>query len=445
MGRPDQSDAERKPIAEVSSGSVSIPIYESPVTIRTGKHTSTLEGSNPQPGNGDSPFKTYPSYKIVYYEGKRRVFRRRNTLAKAKALAKELAGQLAADGVRSQFFTEQDRRIYVFAQKAVQPLNLEVDQACRHYAELRNRVKGATLEEAVDFHNTFGQRVRHGATTDEVYQEYLKHLEKRGSGAYHMRDVEKIVGKFVGIFPGAIARIDTPDIDEFLSQLGGKARNKNNWRKGVIAYFNFAQKKNFLPRNLEHAAAATSDFSEPRQQITTEDEAAAVLQRNDIYTPEEMRRILNSTTPALRLTTEIKAFSGVRTEEIVRLWWVMVDEKDNCIRVPDAVGKIDARLVLILPNLSKRLAEYHADLKHGRVAGDWASANSLWHAWEREVEKAGVPYRRNAFRNSYISYRLAILQDVNRVAEETGTSPQMIRRNYLVPISRTVAEEWFAL
>ena len=320
-----------------------------------------------------------------------------------------------------------------------------MDQACRHYAELRSRVKGATLEEAVDFHNTFGQRVRHGATTDEVYQEYLKHLEKRGAGVYHMRDVEKIVGKFVSIFPGAIARIDTPDIDEFLSQLGGKARNKNNWRKGVIAYFNFAQKKNFLPRNLEHAAAATSDFSEPRQQITTGDEATAVLQRNDIYTPEEMRRILNSTTPALRLTTEIKAFSGVRTEEIVRLWWVMVDEKDSCIRVPDAVGKIDARLVLILPNLGKRLAEYSADLKHGRVAGDWASANSLWHAWEREVEKAGVPYRRNAFRNSYISYRLAILQDVNRVAEETGTSPQMIRRNYLVPISRTVAEEWFAL
>ena len=92
MGRLDQSDAGRKPIAEVSSGSVSIPIYESPVTIRTGKQTSALEGSNPQSGNGDSPSKTYPSFKIVYYEGKQRVFRRRNTLVKAKALAKELAG-----------------------------------------------------------------------------------------------------------------------------------------------------------------------------------------------------------------------------------------------------------------------------------------------------------------------------------------------------------------
>ncbi len=435
----------KKPVAEVSSGSVTIPIYACPVTLEVGNKRPQNSAENSTPNGNGSERKTYPSFQVVYYEGTQRVFRRRNTLAKAKALAKELAGQLASDGVRSQFLTEQDRRIYVLAQKAVQPIGVEIDQACRHYAELRNRVKGATLDEAVEFHNTFGQRVRHGATTEEVYKEYLQHLEKRGAGDYHVRDVEKIVGKFVSTFPGAIARIDTPDIDSFLSGLGGQARNKNNWRNGIIAFFNFARKKNFLPKSLEHAAAATSEYSAPRQKIITEADATAVLQRNDIYTPEEMRRILAATSSTLRLTIEIKAFSGVRTEEIVRLWWVMIDEKDKCIRVPDAVGKIDARLVLILPNLSRHLANFPAEMKHDRVATNWGTANSLWKAWEREITNAGVPYRRNAFRNSYISYRLAILQDIRRVAEETGTSPEMIRRNYLVPISRTVAEEWFAL
>jgi hypothetical protein len=113
--------------------------------------------------------------------------------------------------------------------------------------------------------------------------------------------------------------------------------------------------------------------------------------------------------------------------------------------VPDAVGKIDARLVLILPNLAKRLAVYPADLKRERVADQWSTANSLWKAWEREITRAGVTYRRNAFRNSYISYRLAILQDIRQVAQETGTSPEMIRRNYMVPIPRATAEEWFAI
>lgn len=128
---------------------------------------------------------------MVYYEGTRRVFRRRNTLAKAKELAKELATQLAADGVRSEFLTEQDRRIYVLAQKAVQSLRIEIDQVCRHYAELRNRVKSGTLDDAVNFHNTFGRRVRLGAATNEVYLDYLQHLEKRGAGDYHVRDVKK--------------------------------------------------------------------------------------------------------------------------------------------------------------------------------------------------------------------------------------------------------------
>ena len=54
---------------------------------------------------------------------------------------------------------------------------------------------------------------------------------------------------------------------------------------------------------------------------------------------------------------------------------------------------------------------------------------------------AGVPYRRNAFRNSYISYRLAILQDIRRVAEETGTSPEMIRQELPRADLKTVAED----
>src|SRR6266511_4307416 len=142
MSREDNG---KKPVAEISAGSVSIPIYPCPVKIKTGKKAA----ANGEPESDHR--KTYPSFQIVYYEGTRRVFRRRSTLEKAKALAKEVAGQLASDGIRAQYFTEQDRRIYALAQKSVKPLNLEVDQACRHYAELQARVKGATVEEAIDF------------------------------------------------------------------------------------------------------------------------------------------------------------------------------------------------------------------------------------------------------------------------------------------------------
>jgi hypothetical protein len=146
-------------------------------------------------------------------------------------------------------------------------------------------------------------------------------------------------------------------------------------------------------------------------------------------------------------TVEIKMLSGVRTEEIVRLWWVMVKEEEQLIRIPDAVGKIDARRVPLLPGLARRLKAIPAEVKRDRVAADWSLANSLYHAWQRLCRKAEVPYRRNAFRNSYFKYRLAIVGDVRKVAEEGGTSVEMLEKNYLsrAPVSHAMAEEWFAL
>jgi uncharacterized 2Fe-2S/4Fe-4S cluster protein (DUF4445 family) len=102
--------------------------------------------------------------------------------------------------------------------------------------------------------------------------------------------------------------------------------------------------------------------------------------------------------------------------------------------------------VPLLPNLQTRLADYPAESKRERVSVDWPTANSLTRAWRRVVEKAGVQYKRNAFRNSYITYRLILTDDIAKVAEETGTSPRMIKKNYQsrAAISRDTAEEWFA-
>ena len=103
----------------------------------------------------------------------------------------------------------------------------------------------------------------------------------------------------------------------------------------------------------------------------------------------------------------------------------------------------------ILPVLGRRLQAIDPEVKHDRVCVDWSSANSLYHAWQRLCKKAGVPYRRNAFRNSYFTYRLVILGNdkIKEVAEEGGTSVAMLKKNYLsrAPVSRAQAEEWFAL
>jgi hypothetical protein len=59
--------------------------------------------------------------------------------------------------------------------------------------------------------------------------------------------------------------------------------------------------------------------------------------------------------------------------------------------------------------------------------------------------KAKVEWKPNALRHSFISYRLAEIQDVNRVALEAGTSPQMIFRHYRELATPEQARTWFAI
>jgi hypothetical protein len=45
--------------------------------------------------------------------------------------------------------------------------------------------------------------------------------------------------------------ITTAEIDRWIASSPGKARSKKNVRNAVIGFYNFAQRKDFLPREME--------------------------------------------------------------------------------------------------------------------------------------------------------------------------------------------------
>lgn len=61
------------------------------------------------------------------------------------------------------------------------------------------------------------------------------------------------------------------------------------------------------------------------------------------------------------------------------------------------------------------------------------------------LSKPGLPRKHNAFRHSYISYRLAQINDAPRVAMECGNSPKIIFRHYRQIVGPEAAEEWFSI
>ena len=71
--------------------------------------------------------------------------------------------------------------------------------------------------------------------------------------------------------------------------------------------------------------------------------------------------------------------------------------------------------------------------------------NALGDRFERAAARAQVKWKRNGFRHSYISYRVAVLKDVPAVALECGNSPQVIFSNYRALATDTEAKAWFAI
>lgn len=65
---------------------------------------------------------------------------------------------------------------------------------------------------------------------------------------------------------------------------------------------------------------------------------------------------------------------------------------------------------------------------------------------EKKKPKA-LPFvwKANGLRHSFISYRLADIQDMNRVALEAGNSPKMIFQHYRELCTPAEAQTWFAL
>lgn len=65
---------------------------------------------------------------------------------------------------------------------------------------------------------------------------------------------------------------------------------------------------------------------------------------------------------------------------------------------------------------------------------------------QREAAKAaGVEWKHNALRHSFISYRVADIKNVDRVALEAGNSPDIIFQHYRELVAEVTAKEWFGV
>ena len=68
---------------------------------------------------------------------------------------------------------------------------------------------------------------------------------------------------------------------------------------------------------------------------------------------------------------------------------------------------------------------------------------SLYQAQRETASKAALRWKPNALRHSFISYRLAEVQNAAQVALEAGNSSQMVFKHYGELVKPADADKWF--
>lgn len=388
--------------------------------------------------------KTYPSYVVDYYVNGRRHRDRRNTERIARAHADAVLSKLVKGEMEALELSGEDRRIYLLAVENLKALNLHLDAATREFADAKGIAGNADLRDVARFYKKHSATDLKREKVPALVEMMLADLARDKRGDYHIRDLDIRLGRFGTDFPGFIDEIKTKNIDDWLGSLksnskygAGKGktvrgRTRNNYRNAVVELFNYAQTHGYLLKGMPTEAQATATVEESDSRD------------NEIFKSPNMVRLLNDSSLRLIPSMVIKAFSGVRTEEIAEMEWSHVSFERGCIILPKSITKKKRRRIIpILPNLRMWLEPFRG--MTGRICEGWSTPQTVFQAWDRAAAKLGISAGANRFRNSYISYRVAQTQDIQKTSLESGNSPDVIEEDYLELATQEEGEKWFEI
>ena len=379
-------------------------------------------------------------YRVTFYKGGKRCRVNFTDLAEAKAEAEAKAAQLSRGDLEALHINGRDRLIYGRALEAIRPLNLQLDEAALEFVEAKKIMDGRPLTEAARFYMRHHGRGIQRKMVKEAVAEMIAAKTQKGVSATYLADLRYRLGSLGEKFQCSVNDITSEDMRTFLDGLGFTPRGFNNTYASVRTFFSFAQDRGWLSREADLLSGI-----EKRQ------EKDAPI---EIYTPAEMAEILSHCSLEMRPCMALAAFAGLRSEEILRLDWSDIERRPGFIEIAAAKAKTASRrLIPIAPNLTQWLAI--SDKGNGRVwphSKPWFfesqrdTVDAINAAREKKSKKAAkFAWKANALRHSFISYRLAEIQDVNRVALEAGNSPRMIFQHYRELCTPDESKTWFAL
>jgi len=381
-------------------------------------------------------------YTVSWHVGPKRHRKHFSCLQRARAFAKERAEALAAGQVHGPQLTTAQAQDTKEALRRLGAVEMPLHVVAGEYADLKRTIgERGTLRQAVEFYLHNSIRPDMERTVSQVVEEFTASRRANGCCQLYIDDCRLRLGAFGRAFQMPITHLLTMDMEKWLGRIAGLT-SRNDARRLIITMFNWARRRGYLPRDRETEAKWLEKPRIKPKPIV-------------IFTPGEMRELLEASEGQARLGLALGAFTGIRSAELLRLRWENFNWEEVVIDLGvDQTKTASRRLVPIHDTLkvwiepfvkeSGPVFNYSLPVCLAEAFGT-AAKKATKARQQRDPEASPLRWKINGLRHSYASYRVAEIEDVAQVSLEMGNSPQKIFSNYRKVVTKARAMEWFSI
>jgi integrase len=370
-------------------------------------------------------FKGEEFYSVDFYLAGRRHRKAHSDFQVAMKAAKEAASKLTTGEADALTLTGDAELVYTRALEALKELQAPLDIVAAEYAATKKLCPGVELKEMAMFWNKHHLGVVE-KTVSSVVEEMLTKKREDGASDEYLRGLRYRLRRFAKAFSMPIISVSGPHIDTWLRGQKLAPKTRNNFRSVIYTLAEYAKSRKYLPKDWNELEAVSV--------------AKKAVGKIGIFTVDELQLLLTAANEEQLPFIAIGAFAGLRQFEMLRLHWENIDFQSNIIKIEAGQAKTAGRrFAPLTPNLAAWLAAYKD--KTGPVCTRRNMAEEIIEI----AGRAGVEWKHNGLRHSFISYRVAQLKNVAEVALEAGNSPQIIFKNYRELVKPEQAKAWFEI
>jgi len=353
--------------------------------------------------------------------------------------AKEEATRIAADLARGHHHAELSLADLANFRTATQNLvwcGKKLELVTAEYAEcLRDLKKGLEGEEtplpSLKDLGAFWLANRNAVPVDlavsKAVEKLLTAKTQQGISVRWKQALTSQLNRFAKDHPVNMASLDADTIMGWAYKLPMGGRSRNNHLNTVKLLFNQAGMR------AHRARQAILDIPEIEVEEAT----------NELWHPDEFRRLLHKAPLHVLPVLVLGGFAKVRSAEIMRMQASNLKLKESRILLRVGQTKTKKWRIIPLPPCAVAWLRACALPADGAI---WPWGSYKFNEALRAVAKScGLKWRPNALRNSAATYDQICNPDVARVAREAGNSATVLENEYfaLEGVTKKQAEAWF--